>query len=39
VALNVNNALDQEYKRANRLMGEERSVFLTYTVGRTSRNR
>ncbi len=39
VALNVNNALDQEYRRANRLMGEERSVFLTYTVGRTSRNR
>ena len=39
VALNVNNALDQEYKRANRLMGEERSVFLTYTVGHTSRNR
>ncbi|MFM9031545.1 MAG: TonB-dependent receptor domain-containing protein, partial [Opitutaceae bacterium] len=38
-ALNVNNALNQEYERANRLRGEERSVFLTYTVGRTGRNR
>jgi len=38
-ALNVNNALNQEYERANRLLGEERSVFLTYTVGRTGRNR
>jgi outer membrane receptor protein involved in Fe transport len=38
-ALNVNNALNQDYKRANRLLGEERSVFLTYTVGRTGRNR
>ncbi len=38
-ALNVNNALDQDYERANRLLGEERSVFLTYTVGRSGRNR
>ena len=38
-ALNVNNALDQDYVRANRLLGEERSVFLTYTLGRSGRNR
>ena len=38
-AINVNNALDQDYVRANRLLGEERSVFLTYTLGRTGRNR
>jgi len=38
-AINVNNALDQDYRRANRLLGEERSVFFTYTLGRTGRNR
>ena len=38
-AINVNNALDQDYVRANRLLGEERSVFLTYTLGRSGRNR
>jgi outer membrane receptor protein involved in Fe transport len=38
-AINVNNALDQDYRRANRLLGEERSVFFTYTLGRTGGNR
>ena len=38
-AVNVNNALDQGYRRANRLLGEERSVFFTYTLGRTARGR
>jgi outer membrane receptor protein involved in Fe transport len=38
-AINVNNALDQDYRRANRLLGEERSVFFTYTLGRTGRGR
>jgi outer membrane receptor protein involved in Fe transport len=39
LALNVNNALNQDYRRANRLLGEERSVFITYTLGRTGRGR
>jgi iron complex outermembrane receptor protein len=38
-AINVNNALDREYVRANRLLGEERSVFFTYTLGRTGARR
>jgi outer membrane receptor protein involved in Fe transport len=35
LALNVNNLFDLDYVRANRLLGEQRSIFFTYTLGRT----
>jgi outer membrane receptor protein involved in Fe transport len=31
-AINVNNAFDVEYMRANKLLGDGRSVFFTYTL-------
>ncbi len=31
-AINVNNVFDTDYIRANRLLGEKRSVFFTYTL-------
>jgi outer membrane receptor protein involved in Fe transport len=35
VAINVNNLFDADYLRANRLLGEERAIYFTYTLGRT----
>jgi iron complex outermembrane receptor protein len=35
VAVNVNNVFDEDYVRANRLLGEERAFYFTYTLGRT----
>ena len=37
VALNVNNVFDREYLRVNRLIGEKRAVYLSYTINRTGR--
>ena len=31
-AVNVNNAFDVDYMRANKLLGDRRSVFVTYTL-------
>lgn len=31
--VNINNVLDKEYLRANRLLGEERAFYFTYTIG------
>ena len=31
-AINVNNAFDVDYMRANKLLGDRRSVFFTYTL-------
>ena len=39
VALNINNLFDREYLRANRLIGEPRAIFLTYTLNRTGPRR
>jgi outer membrane receptor protein involved in Fe transport len=39
LALNVNNLFDLDYQRANRLLGEQRAVFFTYTLGRTGPRR
>lgn len=33
--VNVNNLFDAEYLRANRQLGEERAVYVTYSLGRT----
>jgi outer membrane receptor protein involved in Fe transport len=38
-AINVNNVFDLDYVRANRLLGEERAVFLTYTLNRQGARR
>ncbi len=35
VAVNVNNLFDVDYLRANRLLGDRRSIFFTYTLNRT----
>jgi iron complex outermembrane receptor protein len=35
IALNINNLFDRDYLRANRLIGEPRAIFLTYTLNRT----
>jgi iron complex outermembrane receptor protein len=35
IAVNVNNLFDVDYLRANRLIGEERAFYFTYTLGRT----
>ncbi len=37
VALNVNNLFDREYLRVNRLIGEERAIYLTYTINRVGK--
>jgi outer membrane receptor protein involved in Fe transport len=34
IAVNINNVLDKEYFRANRLLGEERAFYFTYTLNR-----
>ncbi len=39
VALNINNLFDREYLRANRLIGEPRAIFLSYTINRTGARR
>ncbi|MBI5693923.1 MAG: TonB-dependent receptor [Verrucomicrobia bacterium] len=39
LAINVNNLFDLDYVRANRLLGEKRSIFFTYTLGRTGSRR
>jgi outer membrane receptor protein involved in Fe transport len=39
VALNINNLFDHDYLRANRLIGEPRAIFLTYTLNRTGPRR
>ena len=35
LALNINNAFDRDYLRVNRLIGEKRAIFLSYTINRT----
>ncbi|WP_414659978.1 TonB-dependent siderophore receptor [Horticoccus sp. 23ND18S-11] len=35
LALNVNNLFDREYLRVNRLIGEPRSIYFSYTINRT----
>jgi iron complex outermembrane receptor protein len=35
LGVNVNNVFDADYLRANRQIGEERAVYVTYTLGRT----
>ena len=32
-AINVNNAADKDYLKVNKLPGDRRSVFFTYTLG------
>lgn len=32
LGLNVNNVLDEQYERANRLLGEDRAFYFTYTL-------
>lgn len=39
LAINVNNLFDVEYKRANRLLGERRAVYFTYTLNRGAARR
>ena len=39
IALNVNNLFDREYLRVNRLIGEKRAIYLTYTINRTGARR
>lgn len=39
IAINVNNALDQQYLRVNRLIGEKREILLTYTLNRSGSKR
>ncbi len=39
VGINVNNVLDKDYLRANRLLGERRAFYFTYTLGRVSGRR
>jgi outer membrane receptor protein involved in Fe transport len=38
-AVNVNNLFDLDYLRANKIPGDGRSVFFTYTLGRTGGKR
>ncbi|MDP3071222.1 MAG: TonB-dependent receptor, partial [Opitutaceae bacterium] len=38
-AVNVNNVFDLEYLRANKIPGDGRGVFFTYTLGRSSGKR
>ncbi len=37
VALNVNNLFDREYLRVNRLIGEPRAIYFSYTINRTGK--
>ena len=37
VALNVNNLFDREYLRVNRLIGEQRAIYLSYTINRSGK--
>ncbi|MBL9188731.1 MAG: TonB-dependent receptor [Opitutaceae bacterium] len=37
VALNVNNLFDRDYLRVNRLIGEKRAIFVSYTINRTAK--
>ena len=39
IALNVNNALDRQYLRVNRLIGEKREILLTYTINHAGAKR
>jgi outer membrane receptor protein involved in Fe transport len=39
IALNVNNALDKQYLRVNRLIGEKREILLTYTINHAGAKR
>jgi len=39
IALNVNNALDHQYLRVNRLIGEKREILLTYTINHAGAKR
>ncbi|MEY4940017.1 MAG: hypothetical protein RIQ93_1752 [Verrucomicrobiota bacterium] len=39
VALNINNVFDREYLRVNRLIGEQRAIYLSYTLNRTPKGR
>ena len=39
IALNVNNLFDREYLRVNRLIGEKRAVYFTYTINRNGGRR
>ena len=34
LAINVNNLFDLDYQRANRLLGERRAVYFTYSINR-----
>jgi outer membrane receptor protein involved in Fe transport len=37
VSVNVNNLLDREYLRVNRLIGEKRAIYFTYSINRAPR--
>jgi outer membrane receptor protein involved in Fe transport len=39
VAVNVNNLFDRDYLRVNRQLGEQRAVYLTYTLGFAGKGR
>ncbi len=39
IGLNVNNALNRDYLRANKQLGEERAFYLTYTLNFVGRGR
>jgi outer membrane receptor protein involved in Fe transport len=39
IALNVNNLLDRDYLRVNRLIGEKRAILFTYTLNRSGAKR
>ncbi len=39
LALNINNLFDLEYLRVNRLIGEKRAIFLSYTLNRQGARR
>jgi iron complex outermembrane receptor protein len=37
VSLNVNNLFDHDYLRVNRLIGEKRAIYLSYSINRTAK--
>ncbi|MBL9203295.1 MAG: TonB-dependent receptor [Opitutaceae bacterium] len=37
VSLNVNNLLDRDYLRVNRLIGEKRAIYFSYSINRAAR--
>jgi iron complex outermembrane receptor protein len=39
VSVNVNNLFDREYLRVNRLIGEKRAIYLSYSINRTGARR